>query len=101
MNRVRAACLAGLAGIGALLPAACATAGYDTTADNTADITARSARAEQTAGAQLPAVSGGTLGVIVVDGRGMPLSRFAGDGNAPATSNCADSCAESWPPVLV
>ena len=93
MNRVRAAGLAGLAGISALTLAACSGTSYDNTA--------QTAPAEQTAGAQLTATSTGTLGTIVVDGRGMTLYRFDKDSSHPSASNCSDSCAENWPPVLV
>jgi predicted lipoprotein with Yx(FWY)xxD motif len=38
------------------------------------------------------------LGDILVDARGMTLYRFTKD--APSVSNCYDTCAAAWPPLL-
>src|SRR3954452_13539150 len=40
------------------------------------------------------------LGTVVVDGQGFTLYRFDKDSAKPPTSNCADDCAQKWPPVL-
>ena len=40
-----------------------------------------------------------SLGVVLVDAEGFTLYVFADD--APDTSNCADGCAEAWPPAAV
>ena len=40
------------------------------------------------------------LGTVVVDGDGYTLYRFDEDTTRPPVSNCADQCAEQWPPVL-
>lgn len=49
--------------------------------------------------AGLKTASVGTLGTIVVDGKGMTVYRFDADTNSPPTSNCSGSCATYWPPV--
>lgn len=40
------------------------------------------------------------LGPVVTDGAGFTLYRFDQDTANPPTSNCAEGCATTWPPVL-
>jgi predicted lipoprotein with Yx(FWY)xxD motif len=51
-------------------------------------------------GTVLTANSTAQLGTVVVDGQGFTLYRFDKDSAKPPTSNCADDCAQKWPPVL-
>ena len=51
-------------------------------------------------GTILSANSTAKLGTVVVDGQGFTLYRFDKDSAKPPTSNCADECAQKWPPVL-
>ena len=51
-------------------------------------------------GTILTANSTAQLGTVVVDGQGFTLYRFDKDSAKPPTSNCADECAQKWPPVL-
>jgi predicted lipoprotein with Yx(FWY)xxD motif len=51
-------------------------------------------------GTILTANSTAQLGTVVVDGQGYTLYRFDKDNAKPPTSNCADECAQKWPPVL-
>ena len=51
-------------------------------------------------GTILSANSTAQLGTVVVDGQGFTLYRFDKDSAKPPTSNCADECAQKWPPVL-
>jgi predicted lipoprotein with Yx(FWY)xxD motif len=51
-------------------------------------------------GTILTANSTAKLGTVVVDGQGYTLYRFDKDSPKPPTSNCADACAQKWPPVL-
>ena len=93
---------------GALAAATCSLA-----ACNAASGTTTTPPASSTAPAS-PAASSGSnldtalsttqnssLGTIVVDGTGRTLYRFDKDSATPPTSNCAGSCAQLWPPVLV
>jgi predicted lipoprotein with Yx(FWY)xxD motif len=41
------------------------------------------------------------LGDVVTDQKGLILYRFDKDTPDPATSNCKDACAKTWPPVIV
>ena len=49
-------------------------------------------------GTILTANSTAQLGTVVVDGQGFTLYRFDKDSAKPPTSNCADECAQKWPP---
>ena len=40
------------------------------------------------------------IGNVVVDSKGWIFYRFDEDSAKPPTSNCADDCADTWPPVL-
>jgi predicted lipoprotein with Yx(FWY)xxD motif len=40
------------------------------------------------------------LGPVLTDGQGYTLYRFDKDTNNPAKSNCTDTCAAKWPPVV-
>lgn len=51
-------------------------------------------------GTILTANSTAQLGTVVVDGQGYTLYRFDKDSTKPPTSNCANECAQKWPPVL-
>ena len=51
-------------------------------------------------GTVLTANSTAKLGTVVVDGQGYTLYRSDQDSTRPPASNCADACAERWPPVL-
>ncbi|MCK2243080.1 MULTISPECIES: hypothetical protein [unclassified Crossiella] len=42
----------------------------------------------------------GALGQVITDHEGYTLYRFDKDTAKPAKSNCADTCAVQWPPVL-
>ena len=59
-----------------------------------------SAAATPQVGTILSANSTAQLGTVVVDGQGFTLYRFDKDSAKPPTSNCADECAQKWPPVL-
>ena len=61
---------------------------------------ADSAAATPQVGTILSANSTAQLGIVVVDGQGFTLYRFDKDSAKPPTSNCADDCAQKWPPVL-
>lgn len=50
---------------------------------------------------QLSAGTAGGLSPIVHDAAGFTLYRFDKDSASPPTSNCAGTCATTWPPVLV
>ncbi|MFC3994727.1 hypothetical protein ACFOVU_02295 [Nocardiopsis sediminis] len=41
-----------------------------------------------------------SLGSVITDAEGWTLYVFTEDSTEPPTSNCADDCAEQWPPVL-
>ncbi|MBI5300580.1 MAG: hypothetical protein HY868_00470 [Chloroflexi bacterium] len=41
-----------------------------------------------------------SLGKIITDGNGMSLYMYPPDTREPSTSNCYDSCARAWPPLL-
>ena len=96
-----------MAAVGCLL-AACGSASSTTSTSATtpATPTASSSASSATGSgsnldAALRATTNSTLGPIVVDGSGLTLYRFDKDSASPPTSNCEDSCAQLWPPVLV
>jgi predicted lipoprotein with Yx(FWY)xxD motif len=49
----------------------------------------------------LKVVEAGALGSVVVNGAGKTLYRFDKDTPKPPKSNCADTCAEAWPPATI
>ncbi|TQN38116.1 putative lipoprotein with Yx(FWY)xxD motif [Blastococcus colisei] len=51
------------------------------------------------AGDAVLATADSELGEIVVDGEGRAVYVFDRDAPGSGSSSCADSCAESWPPV--
>jgi predicted lipoprotein with Yx(FWY)xxD motif len=96
-SRIRRATVAGAFAAAALLTAAAcnSTTGYSAT---TTPGTGASAVAPSTSGG-LATAQNTTLGTIVTDASGMTLYRFDNDKNIPPTSNCANDCATTWPPV--
>ncbi len=50
------------------------------------------------AGAQVEAAQDAALGTFLTDAEGMTLYVFLND--APGQSNCYDTCAQNWPPLL-
>jgi predicted lipoprotein with Yx(FWY)xxD motif len=50
--------------------------------------------------AKLVAAEVGSLGQVLTDENGMTLYRFAKDAAKPPKSNCDNSCATAWPPLL-
>lgn len=53
----------------------------------------------QGGGATVQVTSNATLGQILVDNKGMTLYEFKND--KPGQSNCTDTCAQNWPPLMV
>jgi predicted lipoprotein with Yx(FWY)xxD motif len=49
--------------------------------------------------ATLAVANNATIGDILVDARGMTLYTYKKD--TPGVSNCYDTCAQNWPPLLV
>jgi len=78
----------------ALLAAACG--GSSSGATGTSGTSAAAAGQGASTGAVHTAK--GTLGTILVDGRGMTIYQFAPD--KPGRSTCYGSCATYWPPVM-
>ena len=85
----------------AVLAAACSSSGgSDDAGTGTNDeVTADDGDAPEPAGAPTVSASDTALGVVLADADGFTLYTFAND--TEGTSNCADGCAEAWPPVLV
>lgn len=94
----RSARLAATAAVAALALAGCTGGGGETPGATTG----------AAAGGELPAPTGtalianstAQLGTVVVDGVGWTLYRSDADSADPPASNCADACAQAWPPLL-
>jgi predicted lipoprotein with Yx(FWY)xxD motif len=93
---------AALAGVFAAAALFAATACNSTTGYSASTIPAQ----QVPPGAVTPSPGGGlgttensTLGTVVTDASGLTLYRYDKDKNIPPTSNCANDCASTWPPV--
>lgn len=102
MNRARTLMMSFAAVAGAAVIAACGSSGSSTSGSSVPSAAPSSAPtgSSVSSGAALKTASVGSLGTIVVDGKGMTVYRFDADTNNPPASHCSGSCASYWPPVL-
>jgi predicted lipoprotein with Yx(FWY)xxD motif len=84
----------------ALVAGLTACSGGDAESSTSTPAVVDPAAATPRVGTVLTANSTAQLGTVVVDGQGFTLYRFDKDSAKPPTSNCADDCAQKWPPVL-
>lgn len=101
MKRAHILSVAGVAGLGLLLAACGGNTGAANGGYTTPAAPAASAAAPAANQVALHATTSGALGTIVTDASGMTLYRFDKDTAKPSASNCAGTCAATWPPALV
>jgi len=102
MTRARTLMMSLAAVAGAAVIAACGSSGSSSSSSNGGSSAPSSPATGSTvsSGAALKTASVGSLGTVVVDGKGMTVYRFDADSNKPPASHCSGSCATYWPPVL-
>jgi predicted lipoprotein with Yx(FWY)xxD motif len=97
MMRARVGVLTAIAGMGLVGLTAC---GSDSTGSPVPRVPDRQQPQAVEARANLVAAEIGALGMGLTNEDGMTLYMFDKDSTSPPTSNCNDTCAKNWPPLL-
>lgn len=97
MMRARVGVLAAIAGMGLVGLTAC---GSDSTGSPSFQVPEQQQPPAAAPKANLVAAEIGTMGMGLTNEDGMTLYMFDKDSTSPPTSNCYDTCAKNWPPLL-